>query len=1031
MLIAAITVRTVLPVRGGVVVVAARMFSEEQLEQLRSFPDIGRDDLIRFFTLTRADVAFVDPGRGRGPADRLGLAVQLCTLPWLGFVPDEVSSAPPVAVARLAERLSLDPGVLEGYGRRAHTRSDHLLWVAGYLGWKSAPAGGGEMKELEQFLLDRAMEHDSPTLLFNLAAEFLMSAKTIRPGVSVLERMITSARAGATALTSDLVGHLLTGQRCSDLDRLLASDAGLGMTRLAWLSKPAVEATASAVLTSVGKLAFLRSMDAHTLDLSVLPAERRRFLATVGRRSTVQALMRREERRFPILLALVAQSAVDQLDEVIALFDQAVSARESRARTRTDEELAERAKKGESRQLLMDVILPVLADPSVPDGQVGGLLRERIGMSVLRDAAAGAWKPLAKDRGRLSAMDSSYSYLRQFTPGVLAAVDFTGGPGMADLMAAVAILKNLNASGGRKVPAGAPASFVPARYADYLERARKAGDDTGFRHYWELCVVLGLRDGLRSGDIFVPGSRRYADPSTYLYTPGQWMPRQGEYCRLVGKPARAADAIAQGKEELHAALAELESTLAGALPDDTGTVRLDGDDKLVIPKLTAEDVPAEASELKDELAGMLPFAPIASLLIELDSRTGFTDCFTHAGGRKQARSADLTRNILAVLIGMATNLGLTRMAEACGIPYDVLRWTQEWYVREETLREANTVIVNHHHSLELARVFGGGTMSSSDGQRFPVQGKSLTGREMVIHGGQVLSSYTHVSDQHSTFGTKVIVPTAREAHYVLDDFLGNATDLPVYEHATDTHGVTLINFALFDLVGKVLSPRIRDLGKITMVRDGTPTETGRLYPHAGPLLSARWNEDLVADCWGDLLRMAGSLKYGQATASLIVGKWSASSRQNTLAAALKEWGTLRRTIHAARYLSDPAYRRKIARQLNKGESLHALRRDLHYAQHGTIGKPLLADQTEQAWCLTVLTNAVITWTSEYYQIAVRDLRARGRAVPDEILAHISPAHSENINFFGVITVDVEAELAKLDPTGWRPLRPVGLDLSRL
>ena len=109
------------------------------------------------------------------------------------------------------------------YGRRSHTRSDHLLLVARYLGWKSAPADGGEMKEeLEQFLLDRAMEHDSPTLLFNLATEFLMSAKTIRPGVSILERMIISARTGATALTSDLVGHLLTGQRCSDLDRLLA-----------------------------------------------------------------------------------------------------------------------------------------------------------------------------------------------------------------------------------------------------------------------------------------------------------------------------------------------------------------------------------------------------------------------------------------------------------------------------------------------------------------------------------------------------------------------------------------------------------------------------------------------------------------------------------------------------------------------------------------------------------------------------------------------------------------------------------------
>jgi hypothetical protein len=62
----------------------------------------------------------------------------------------------------------------------------------------------------------------------------------------------------------------------------------------------------------------------------VQPAERRRFLATVGRRSTVQALMRREERPYPTLLALVAQSAAGQLGEVIALFDQAVSARESR-----------------------------------------------------------------------------------------------------------------------------------------------------------------------------------------------------------------------------------------------------------------------------------------------------------------------------------------------------------------------------------------------------------------------------------------------------------------------------------------------------------------------------------------------------------------------------------------------------------------------------------------------------------------------------------------------------------------------------
>ena len=119
-------------------------------------------------------------------------------------------------------------------------------------------------------------------------------------------------------------------------------------------------------------------------------------------------------------------------------------------------------------------------------------------------------------------------------------------------------------------------------------------------------------------------------------------------------------------------------------------------------------------------------------------------------------------------------------------------------------------------------------------------------------------------------------------------------------------------------------------------------------------------------------------------------EWSAASRQNTLAAALKEWGMLRRTVHLAKYLSDPAFGRKISRQLNKGESLHSLRRDLHYAQQGTITRPHLEQQTEQAWCLTLLTNSVVAWTTEYYSRAVLELRSQGREVSDEILSHISP-----------------------------------------
>ena len=305
-------------------------------------------------------------------------------------------------------------------------------------------------------------------------------------------------------------------------------------------------ATPGAVKGELEKLAYLRGMDADTLDLSVLPAERRRFLAGLGRRLTAQNLARREPaRRYPILLTLMAQSAVDVLDEVLLLFDQALSGRESAARERLTEALAERARGGEDRQALLDDILKIVLDPDVGDDQVGARLRGDIGHERMRAAWEARRERLPRDHGHLAMMDASMAYLRQFVPDVLAAVRFDGGPGMEDLLQAVAVLAGLYAAKARKVPDGAPDGFVPARWAGYLEKAAKDGDVTAYRHYWELCVLMALRDGLRSGDIYVPGSRRYADPASFLLTPQQCHARadqerpdghQARGCREAGRP---------------------------------------------------------------------------------------------------------------------------------------------------------------------------------------------------------------------------------------------------------------------------------------------------------------------------------------------------------------------------------------------------------------------------------------------------------------------------------------------------------------
>jgi hypothetical protein len=101
----------------------------------------------------------------------------------------------------------------------------------------------------------------------------------------------------------------------------------------------------------------------------------------------------------------------------------------------------------------------------------------------------------------------------------------------------------------------------------------------------------------------------------------------------------------------------------------------------------------------------------------------------------------------------------------------------------------------------LAQHWGGGTLSPSDGQRFPVRGKVRNARTLPRYFGygEGITVYSWSSEQCSQYGTKVISSTSRDATYVLDEILNNKTDLTTVEHTTDTAGYTDLVFCLFDL----------------------------------------------------------------------------------------------------------------------------------------------------------------------------------------------------------------------------------------
>lgn len=980
------------------------IFTEAERTRLDTFPEeITHEDLITFFTLSEDDRKQLP--FSSAPHNRLGFAVQLCTLRFMGFVPEELTQIPPAIVEYVAAQIGVEP-ILVKYGARAQTRTNHFSVVQHHLGYRRAEQT--ELTELSAWLLERALEHDKPALLFELACQKLRTEKVVRPAVWRLERLITAARQQAQTETLQRLAPLLTAERQAILDTLLVPDSTKGGTPLAWLRRPATTNSPKAILRNLAKLDFLKNLGVHTWSVAAINPNRLKRLAQIARRSSGQALQRAAAaRRYPILTAFLVQARTDITDETLDMFDRCLWETSTRAARDLETFRKSVARTTNETLVLFKELGRAVLDSTIRDTHLRRTIYARIGPETLRQAVTTCEtiiRPL--DDNHFDFLDRRYGYLRQFTPALLEAFPFQSNVTRAPLLRAIEILRQVQAEQRRTLPADAPLGFVPPKWWPYVVNQ----DGSIERHYYELCVLWELRGALRGGNVWLEASRRYANPETYLIPPARWVELRPEVCRQIQMPEDNAARLEERSQQLRALLPRVDTLLA-----QNGPARMDKG-RLIVSPFTTEDRPASAVELEQRIEDKLPHIELSELLIEVDRWTQFSQHFTHASG-STARSKDFLSHLYAALLAHGCNIGLTKMAQIADLSYDRLAWCTNWYLREDTLQAATNTLVNFHAQQPLVTHWGSGTLSSSDGQRFPTSGKirNATPLPRYFGYGRGVTFYTWTSDQFSHYGTKVIPATVRDATYVLDAILDNETELPLVEHTTDTAGYTEIVFALFDLLGMQFAPRLRDLGEQQLYR----LDRGSAYPTLRPRLKGLIQQPLILDRWEDMLRVAGSLQLGWVTASLFISKLQAYPRQNALTQGLQAYGRLIKTLFILRYLESEPYRRTIHRQLNKGEALHALRRFLFFANEGILRRWQAEAQTHQAQCLNLLTNAVVVWNTLYMERALEALTQEGGAINEADLALLSPARSAHLNPYGKFSFDIERELRR---PGLRPLR---------
>ena len=170
--------------------------------------------------------------------------------------------------------------------------------------------------------------------------------------------------------------------------------------------------------------------------------------------------------------------------------------------------------------------------------------------------------------------------------------------------------------------------------------------------------------------------------------------------------------------------------------------------------------------------------------------------------------------------------------------------------------------------------------------------------------------------------------------------------------------------------------------------------------------------------WGELRRLAASLRAGTVPASLILRRLGAYPRRNMLAAGLREVGRVARTLFTLRWIADPELRRVANAELNKGEARNTLARAVCIHRLGRFRDRSLENQAVRASALNLVTAAVVSWNTVYLGRAIDALRARGERLGADDLATLSPLGWEHVNITGDY---VWEDQTKLDPDGFRPL----------
>ena len=520
------------------------------------------------------------------------------------------------------------------------------------------------------------------------------------------------------------------------------------------------------------------------------------------------------------------------------------------------------------------------------------------------------------------------------------------------------------------------------------------------KYNYEIAVLEQLTSYLVYKAVWIEGSYRYRDPNEDL--PKDFEQNKKAYYEMLGLPTCPKEFISQLKKLLNGKLESLNSSIVN---NKLVKIKSSKSKKNIsVTPSEAQKEPENIEAVQKEIIDKFSSINLIDILKECDLLINFTEQMETIARCSAINKDDLQKRLLLCLYGIGSNTGLKRISIANGdVKYSDLRYAKKRFINKTNVRNAIRLVVNSVLEIRDKKIWGEATTTvACDSTQISAWDQNLMNEWHHRYKGKGVMIYWHVDKKALCIYSQLKSCSSSEVGSMIKGIIDHDTKMNMDRVFTDTHGQSLLGFAVSHMLGFNLLPRFKAINKqkvYVVSRDDK-----QKYNNIEKIIEGTINWMIIEENYDDIVEYMVALKLGLIEPSVLVKRFCKDNYNHPIYKALMEIGKANKSIFLCEYLEKEELRIEINEGLNVVERLNYVMDFIFYGKLGEMKTNKTEDQELSVLCLHLLQACMVYINTLIIQQILSANHWKNRLTAADYRA-LTPLLSMHINPYGLFPID--------------------------